>query len=53
MFYGDLTGADKILATMQGLAADNPALKPAKTLEKLADEGRKFVDLDLGGLKTG
>ena len=53
MFYGDLTGADKILATMQGLAADNPALKPAKTLEKLADEGGKFVDLDLGGLKTG
>jgi 3-hydroxyacyl-CoA dehydrogenase len=53
MFYGDMVGADKILATMQALAKDNPAVKPAKTLEKLAAEGGKFVDLDLGGLKTG
>jgi 3-hydroxyacyl-CoA dehydrogenase len=53
MFYGDMVGADKILATMQALAKDNPALKPAKTLEKLAAEGGKFVNLDLGGLKTG
>ena len=53
MFYGDLVGAEKILATMQDLAADNPAIQPAKTLEKLAKEGGKFVALDLGGLKTG
>ena len=53
MFYGDMVGADKILATMRALAKDNPAVKPAKTLEKLAAEGGKFVDLDLGGLKTG
>ena len=53
MFYGDLVGAEKILATMQSLAADNPAIQPAKTLEKLAKEGGKFVALDLGGLKTG
>ena len=53
MFYGDLVGADKILATMQSMAADNPAIKPAKTLEKLAVDGGTFVDLDLGGLKTG
>ena len=57
MFYGDMVGAEKILATMQALAkqgaADNPALKPAKTLERLAKEGGKFVELDLGGLKTG
>ena len=32
MFYGDMIGADKILATMRGLASDNPAIKPAKTL---------------------
>lgn len=53
MFYGDLVGADKILATMQSMAADNAAIKPAKTLETLAAEGGTFVDLDLGGLKTG
>ena len=53
MFYGDLVGADKILATMQSMAADNAAIKPAKTLEKLAADGGTFVDLDLGGLKTG
>ena len=53
MFYGDLVGADKILATMQSMAADNAAIKPAKTLEKLAVDGGTFVDLDLGGLKTG
>jgi len=53
MFYGDMIGADKILATMQALAADNPAIQPAKTLEKLAANGGAFIDLDLGGLKTG
>ena len=53
MFYGDMVGAAKILATMQSLAADNAALKPAKTLEKLVADGGTFVDLDLGGLKTG
>ena len=53
MFYGDMIGADKILATMRSLTSDNPAIKPAKTLEKLAADGGTFVDLDLGGLKTG
>ena len=53
MFYGDLVGAEKILSTMQALAANNAAVRPAKTLEKLAKDGGKFVDLDLGGLKTG
>ena len=53
MFYGDLVGAEKILSTMQALAANNEAVRPAKTLEKLAKDGGKFVDLDLGGLKTG
>lgn len=53
MFYGDLVGAADILATMQKLSAENQAIKPAKTLERLANEGGRFVDLDLGGLKTG
>ena len=53
MAYGDMIGADKILATMQMLAAENPQIKPAETLQRLAKEGGRFVDIDLGGLKTG
>ena len=53
MFYGDLIGAEKILATMRALEAGNDAIKPAKTLTKLAERGGKFIDVNLGGLKTG
>ena len=53
MFYGDLIGAEKILYTMRALAAGDDGAKPAKTLEKLAEHGGKFIDLDLGGLRTG
>ena len=53
MFYGDLIGAEKILDTMRALAAGDDGAKPAKTLEKLAEHGGKFIDLDLGGLRTG
>ena len=52
MAYGDLVGADKILATMQALKAENDAIHIAPTLQKLLNEGGRFVDLDLGGLKT-
>ena len=52
MAYGDLVGADKILATMQALKAENNAIPIAATLEKLATDGGRFVDLDLGGLKV-
>jgi 3-hydroxyacyl-CoA dehydrogenase len=53
MFYGDLIGAEKVLATMRALAKGNESIKPAKTLTKLAEQGGKFIDVDLGGLKTG
>ena len=53
MAYGDIVGAEKILATMQTLKAENDAIQIAPTLAKLAAEGGRFVDLDLGGLKTG
>ena len=52
MAYGDLVGAEKILATMQALKAENDAIHIAPTLEKLAKDGGRFVDLDLGGLKV-
>ena len=44
MFYADLVGLDKVLATI-GRFADNPLgvhWKPAKLLAKLASEGGKF-----------
>ena len=53
IFYGDLIGAEKIHATMRALEAGNDSIKPAKTLTKLAEHGGKFIDVDLGGLKTG
>ena len=53
MFYGDLVGAEKILSTMQALAANNEAVEASQDTRKIAKDGGKFVDLDLGGLKTG
>jgi|HubBroStandDraft_1064217.scaffolds.fasta_scaffold00022_8 3-hydroxyacyl-CoA dehydrogenase len=46
MFYGDTIGLDKVLAkmvTLQGQLGDD--FKPAKLLEKLAAEGKRFQDL--------
>jgi len=53
MFYGDMVGADKILAQMEKMAATDERFAPAETLRQLVAEGGRFVDLDLGGLKTG
>lgn len=52
MFYGDVVGAKAVLARMEKLGAEDPAFAPAETLKKLAAEGGRFTDLDLGGLKT-
>lgn len=53
MFYADMVGADRILARMTELGAQDPDFAPAETLVKLAKDGGKFTELDLGGLKTG
>lgn len=52
MVYGDMIGAASVLQTMQMLAENASDIKPAATLTKLAEEGGRFIDLDLGGLKT-
>ncbi len=52
MFFADMVGADKILARMKELGAQDPEFAPAETLIKLAKDGGKFTALDLGGLKT-
>ena len=53
MAYGDQVGAAAVLATMQQLKAENDAVQISDTLVALAEQGGRFVDLDLGGLKTG
>ena len=53
MFYGDQIGADKILARMEKLAAEDLRFAPAETLKTLAASGGKFTELNTGGLKTG
>ena len=53
MAYGDKVGAQSVLDTMQALKKDNPDIQLADTLVTLAENGGRFIDLDLGGLKTG
>ena len=53
MCYGDRVGAAAILAKMQRLGDEDDAFSPAKLLETLAKSGKRFVDIDAGGLKTG
>ena len=53
MAYGDKVGAQAVLDTMQALKKDNPDIHIADTLVTLAENGGRFIDLDLGGLKTG
>lgn len=53
MYYADRLGAARILARMEELGAEDPAFAPAVTLRRLAAEGGSFLDLDLGGLRTG
>lgn len=53
MSFGDLVGADKVLAKMEELAAEDPEFAPAQTLKRLAAEGGKFTELETGGLKVG
>lgn len=52
MYYADMVGAQTILDRMEKLGADDPEFAPADTLRRLAASGGKFIDLDLGGLKT-
>ncbi len=52
MFYGDMVGAQAVLARMEQLGAEDPAFAPAKTLRELAATGGKFTEIDTGGLKV-
>ncbi|MDJ0920491.1 MAG: 3-hydroxyacyl-CoA dehydrogenase NAD-binding domain-containing protein [Henriciella sp.] len=48
MLYGDMVGADKVLATMEKLGAEDDRFAPAETLRKLAREGGRFTEVQPG-----
>jgi 3-hydroxyacyl-CoA dehydrogenase len=52
MFYGDMVGAEAVLATMERLGAEDEAFSPAALLRDLAKNGGKFTEIDTGGLKV-
>ena len=52
MWYGDMIGADAVLATMERLAPSDPRYTPATTLRDLAAGGGRFTGIDKGGLKV-
>jgi 3-hydroxyacyl-CoA dehydrogenase len=45
MYYGDVVGAEAVLAQMQKMADSDQRLSPADTLRRLASEGGRFIDL--------
>ncbi|QUJ78293.1 3-hydroxyacyl-CoA dehydrogenase [Sulfitobacter albidus] len=52
MFYGDMVGAQVVLARMEKLGAEDADFAPAALLRKLAEDGGKFTEIDTGGLKV-
>ena len=46
MFFGDTMGLDKVLAKMRQFESQmSPEFAPSKLLEKLAGEGKRFLDM--------
>ena len=52
MYYADIIGAERILAKMEELGAEDPKYEPSKMLKKLVVSGKNFSEIDTGGLKT-
>lgn len=52
MWYGDMIGAEAVLATMERLAPSDARYAPAATLRDLAAGGGQFTGIDTGGLKV-
>jgi 3-hydroxyacyl-CoA dehydrogenase len=48
MLYGDLVGAEAVLATMERLGAEDERFAPSKTLKRLAKDGGRFIDVQPG-----
>ncbi len=45
MLYGDMVGAETVLATMERLAATDERFSPSETLKRLAKHGGRFIDV--------
>ena len=52
MYYADMLGAEKVLAVMTDLAANDESIQVSPLLEELVSTGGRFVDIDTGGLKV-
>ena len=48
MLYGDMVGAEAVLATMEKLGAEDEQFAPCETLKRLAAEGGRFIDVQPG-----
>jgi 3-hydroxyacyl-CoA dehydrogenase len=48
MLYGDMIGADKVLATMEKIGANNERFAPSATLRRLAKDGGRFTEVEPG-----
>ena len=48
MLYGDMVGAEAVLATMEKLGAEDDQFAPCATLKRLAADGGRFIDVQPG-----
>ena len=52
MYFADMLGAERVLATMTELAANDASIRVSPLLDQLISTGGRFVDIDTGGLKV-
>jgi 3-hydroxyacyl-CoA dehydrogenase len=48
MLYGDMVGAEAVLATMERLGAEDERFAPSETLKRLAKDGGRFTEVQPG-----
>ncbi|PKP82805.1 MAG: 3-hydroxyacyl-CoA dehydrogenase [Alphaproteobacteria bacterium HGW-Alphaproteobacteria-18] len=48
MLYGDMVGAEAVLATMERLGAEDARFVPSNTLRRLAKDGGRFTEVQPG-----
>ncbi|MEH6409335.1 MAG: 3-hydroxyacyl-CoA dehydrogenase NAD-binding domain-containing protein [Hyphomonas sp.] len=48
MLYGDMVGAETVLATMERLGADDERFAPAESLKRLVRDGGQFTEVPAG-----
>ncbi|MBK8196786.1 MAG: 3-hydroxyacyl-CoA dehydrogenase [Acidobacteria bacterium] len=48
MLYGDMVGAEAVLATLERLGKEDERFAPSATLKRLAKDGGRFIDVQPG-----